>query len=99
MTGSGGVGARRLDSSRVTLPLVGSMPAEACSLDAGCITCGDVAVPLTVVDVGRYDARCIDDDGNEEIVAVELVSALAPGDRVLVHAKVALEKLAPPELT
>lgn len=73
------------------LPVIGSLPPS----DAGetCITCGDVAVPLTVVSVGDFDARCRADDGGEEIVAIELVGPLRPGDRVLVHAKVALEKL------
>jgi hydrogenase expression/formation protein HypC len=67
----------------------------ACSVDDdGCITCGDVAVALTVVDVGTYDAICRDDAGRHETVATELVGPLAVGDRVLVHAKVALEQLA-----
>lgn len=63
-----------------------------------CITCGDVALPLTVVHVDGGDARCRDDaTGAEEVVAVDLVGPLAPGDRVLVHARVALERL-PEEL-
>ena len=74
------------------LPLLGSMPPEADHGEA-CITCGDVAVPLTVVEVGEFDARCRADDGGEELVATELVGPLAVGDRVLVHAKVALEIL------
>lgn len=66
----------------------------ACTVDDdGCITCGDVAVALTVVEVGEYDARCRDDTGRTELVATELVDRLAPGDQVLVHARVALEKL------
>ncbi|MBW3620864.1 MAG: hypothetical protein KY461_11510, partial [Actinobacteria bacterium] len=55
------------------LPLLGSLPVE----DA-CITCGDVAVVLTVVEVGAADARCRADDGAEELVATELVEPLAP---------------------
>ena len=74
-------------------PVLGSDPAVTCDLDDGCITCGDVAVALRIVEVGAYDARCVDDDGNEELVAIELIGPVAPGDRVLVHAKVALEKL------
>lgn len=73
-----------------TVPGTGS----ACSIDDdGCITCGDVALPLTVVEVGEFDAVCRDDEGRTELVATELVEPLAPGDRVLVHAKVALERL------
>jgi hypothetical protein len=87
----------------VTLP--GPLPlatdpvsADACRVDDGCITCGDVAVVLTVVEAGPGDARCRDDEGAEELVATELVGEVRPGDRVLVHAKVALERL-PPEGT
>ncbi|CAN5856754.1 hypothetical protein BH23ACT10_BH23ACT10_37270 [soil metagenome] len=70
----------------------------ACAVDDdGCITCGDVAMALTVVEIGEYDALCRDDAGRTELVATELVGALTAGDRVLVHAKVALEKLAPQE--
>ncbi len=59
-----------------------------------CITCGDVALPLTVVSVDGADARCRDDDtGAEEVVAIDLVGPVGPGDRVLVHARVALERL------
>ena len=76
----------------MTLPLLGSTP-EVCSLDDGCITCGDVAVVLTVVEVRGDDAHCRDEHGGTELVATELVGPLASGDRVLVHAKVALEKL------
>ena len=58
-----------------------------------CITCGDVAVPLEVVSVDGHDALCRAGDGGIELVAVELVEPVAPGDRVLVHARVAIEKL------
>ncbi|CAN5763543.1 hypothetical protein BH24ACT6_BH24ACT6_16730 [soil metagenome] len=58
-----------------------------------CITCGDVAVVLQVVSVDGGDAVCRADDGGTERVAVDLVAPVREGDRVLVHAKVALEKL------
>lgn len=66
-----------------------------CSAEPGCITCGDVAVVLTVTTVAGADARCRDDEGREEVVATELVGGVRPGDRVLVHAGVAIERLAP----
>jgi hydrogenase maturation factor len=69
------------------------LPTAVCSPDGGCITCGDVAVILTVVTVDASDALCRDDSGRTETVAVELVGAVVPGDRVLVHAGVALELL------
>ena len=59
-----------------------------------CITCGDVAVTLDVVSVDGADAVCRADDGGTELVAIELVAPVAIGDRLLVHARVALEKLA-----
>jgi hydrogenase expression/formation protein HypC len=68
-------------------------PEEACSLTEGCITCGDIALPLTVVALEGRDALCQDDQGRRETVATELVGPLAPGDRVLVHAGVAIELL------
>jgi hydrogenase maturation factor len=66
-----------------------------CSAEPGCITCGDVAVSLTVVTVDGSDAQCRDEQGREELVATELVGAVQPGDRVLVHAGVAIERLSP----
>jgi len=67
----------------------------ACTAEPGCITCGDVAVALTVATVVGPDARCRDEQGREELVATELVGEVCPGDRVLVHAGVAIERLAP----
>lgn len=59
-----------------------------------CITCGDVALPLTVVTVDGGDATCRDEEsGAVEVVAIDLVDDVAPGDRVLVHARVAIERL------
>ncbi|MDP9240332.1 MAG: HypC/HybG/HupF family hydrogenase formation chaperone [Actinomycetota bacterium] len=70
---------------------------EACSLTEGCITCGDIALPLTVLSFEGMDALCQDDDGRPEIVATELVGPLAIGDRILVHAGVAIERLDKPQ--
>jgi hydrogenase maturation factor len=64
---------------------------DLCSATPGCITCGDVAVVLTVTDVTGADASCRDEAGRQESVAVELVGAVRPGDRLLVHAGVAIE--------
>jgi hydrogenase maturation factor len=62
----------------------------------GCITCGDTAVALTVVDVidsAGSDARCRDDAGRTELIATELVGPVRPGDRLLAHAGVAIGRL------
>ncbi len=69
------------------------MGGDACSAEPGCITCGDVAVVLTVASVSGSDARCRDERDREELVATELVGDIRPGDRVLVHAGVAIERL------
>ncbi len=66
---------------------------ESCSAEPGCITCGDIAVVLTVSTVEGADARCYDEQGREERVAVELVGEVSSGDRLLVHAGVAIERL------
>jgi hydrogenase expression/formation protein HypC len=66
---------------------------EVCSATEGCITCGDTAVPLTVVSIADADARCRDAAGLEECVAVELVGPVRVGDQLLVHAGVAIEVL------
>jgi hydrogenase maturation factor len=70
---------------------------DACDVRDGCITCGDIALELTVVRVLQADAECRDARGRLEMVAVELVGPVAVGDRLLVHAGVALERL--PEQT
>jgi hydrogenase maturation factor len=69
-----------------------------CEVTDGCITCGDVAVELTVVSIDGSDALCRDERGGTERVALELVDPVikvASGDRLLVHAGVALERLGP----
>jgi hydrogenase maturation factor len=69
-----------------------------CDHDTGCITCGDVAVALTVlrVDEERELALCVADDGEKETVEVALVGRVAPGDALLVHAGTALQRLEAP---
>ena len=57
-----------------------------------CITCGDDGVRMEVVavDVGRGLALCDDGNGGRSSVETALVAPVSPGDRVLVHAGVAL---------
>jgi len=66
---------------------------SSCRADPGCITCGDVAIALTVITVAGADANCRDEQGREELVATELVGEVQEGDRLLVHAGVAIERL------
>ena len=60
-----------------------------------CITCGDVAVEMQVVGTDGEDglADCVTDQGDVAAVDVVLLDAVAPGDRVLVHACVAIRRL------
>jgi len=69
--------------------------AHECDEAEGCITCGDVAVPLTVarVDEARGLALCRDREGRGETVEVALVPPVEPGDLLLVHAGTAIAKL------
>jgi hydrogenase maturation factor len=69
--------------------------APACDHTTGCITCGDVAIAMSVmrVDGERGLALCADDDGSSETVEIELVAPVAPGDRILVHAGTAIARL------
>jgi hydrogenase maturation factor len=64
-----------------------------CDHDAGCITCGDVAVEMTVlrVDAERGLALCEAEVG-KETVEIALVGPVAPGDGLLVHAGTALQR-------
>jgi hydrogenase maturation factor len=66
-----------------------------CDHDDTCLTCGDVAVEMTVVtvDAERGLALC-DADGERETVETELVGPVRPGDGLLVHAGTALQRVA-----
>lgn len=72
-----------------------AVPGPHCSPEDGCITCGDVAVPLEVVlvDTGRGLALCRDARDRRESVEIALVEPVAVGDEVLVHAGTAIAHL------
>jgi hydrogenase maturation factor len=58
------------------------------------MTCSDEGVPMQVelIDSARGLALCAADDGSKSTVEIALVD-VEPGDRVLVHAGVALTEL------
>ncbi len=58
---------------------------------SGCITCGDEAIPMLVLDIdeARALALCQDADGAHHTVEIALVDARAGGE-VLVHAGTAI---------
>ena len=60
-----------------------------------CITCSDEAVEAVVVSVDAAEAVVLA-DGCEERVAIDLVPAAAPGDVLLCHAGLALERIEAP---
>jgi hydrogenase maturation factor len=59
-----------------------------------CITCSDEGIPMQVerIDADRGLALCSGQDGSKSTVEIALVT-VQPGDRVLVHAGVALAEL------
>ena len=57
-----------------------------------CITCSDEAVEAEVVAVDGLEA-IVRVDGGEERVAVDLVPDAGPGDVLLCHAGIALERI------
>lgn len=80
------------------LPMLDPASYEAaCRVVDGCLVCGDVAVPVTVVEAGAQDATCEDDHGQRGAVGVELVSPVTVGDRLLIHGGVAISRLEVPE--
>jgi hydrogenase maturation factor len=68
-----------------------------CEPQHGCITCGDEAVPLRVLelDADRGLALCEDAQGRRETVETALVAPVEPGCELLVHAGTAIAMLAP----
>lgn len=60
-----------------------------------CATCADEGVPMRVLGLagGAGLADCAGDDGETMAVDTTLVEPVAAGERVLVHAGVALVKL------
>ncbi len=66
-----------------------------CDDASHCITCGDEAVPVKVVEVDaqRELALCENAEGERTTVEIALVAPVAPGDELLVHACVAIQRL------
>jgi hydrogenase maturation factor len=66
-----------------------------CDHSPGCITCGDEAVEMRVlnVDAARGLALCANDDGERSSVEIALVDPVGAGDSLLVHAGTAIAHL------
>lgn len=54
-----------------------------------CVTCSDMAVPVTIVRMLADDLAVVDTGSGEEEISVALISA-SVGDTVLVHASEAI---------
>jgi hydrogenase expression/formation protein HypC len=67
--------------------------APACEAEA-CVTCGDRAVPVRVLELLDGGMARVDTGASVEEVSVELVEA-AVGDTLLVHAGVAIGRVQP----
>lgn len=69
-----------------------------CTLDQdGCVTCGDVAVPVRVLEITGSDALVEDRTGQRATVAVDFFPHIHAGDTLLVHMGVAIARLEEPE--
>jgi hydrogenase expression/formation protein HypC len=69
-----------------------SDPAGA-SCEAGtghCITCGDEAIAMRVLELRNPAALCVDEEGEVHSVAIDLLDDVAAGTTLLVHAGVAI---------
>jgi hydrogenase maturation factor len=68
---------------------------EHCGSGHGCITCGDQAFGMQVVavDAARGLAVCVDEEGRRSEIDTVLVDPTVPGERLLVHAGVAIARL------
>jgi hydrogenase assembly chaperone HypC/HupF len=66
-----------------------------CDSEVGCITCGDVGVPMRVlrIDAERGLALCRDESGQRSTVEIALVEPTTVGDHILVHAGTAIVRL------
>jgi hydrogenase maturation factor len=68
---------------------------EHCESGHDCITCGDQAFEMQIVaiDAARDLAVCVDDKGRRAEIDTLLVEPSLPGERLLVHAGVAIARL------
>ena len=69
--------------------------APRCDHGSGCITCGDEAIEMRVLDVdaSRGLALCANGEGERSSVEIALVDSVGEGDSLLVHAGTAIAHL------
>jgi hydrogenase expression/formation protein HypC len=64
--------------------------------DVHCITCSDEGIEMTVVALTQCGAQCRDPAGIDQRIEIELVEPVEIGDRLLVHAGVAIANVSRP---
>jgi hydrogenase maturation factor len=71
-----------------------------CDHTTGCITCGDEAIPMTVLRIDRERglALCADPAGEHSSVETALVEPVEAGESLLVHAGTAIGRDSGPEV-
>ena len=75
---------------------LGPIEEDSCALDAEghCITCSDEAVQVRVLYVDEENGLAqVTLDGTVEEIDISLVESIAPGDILLVHGGVAIERV------
>ena len=72
------------------------MSAHACESQPGCITCGDIAIPMRVLEVRDATAVCVDEEGTRHEVAADLIESVQGERWLLVHAGVAIAAVEAP---
>jgi hydrogenase expression/formation protein HypC len=65
-----------------------------CTLEQdGCTTCGDIAIPVRVIQVEANNAVVEDRLGQQTEVAIDFIDNVQPDDVLLVHMGIALSKI------
>ena len=69
-------------------------PRPDCDSEGVCITCSDQGLVLRVTELGTDGlALCADETGRQVEVQTNLIDGVNPGDRLVVHAGVAIARL------
>ncbi len=66
------------------------MSEPSCDITGHCITCGDEAIAMRVLEVHAAVALCVDAGGERHEVAIDLIEPVTLDQQVLVHAGVAI---------
>lgn len=80
----------KIDIEKIGLRRYGTCTLE----DDGCTTCGDVGVPVRVVQLlSEEQALCEDRTGEQAEIAIDFTPETRPGDVLLVHMGTAIAQI------